>query len=548
MKIKLNDFVNGIISLVISQILIKIFGVIYSVYLTNKTGFGDEGNAIYMSGYQIYALLLTISSIGVPNAISRLIAEKNGQKDIVNRERIFLIAIFLFAIIGLIGTVFLYIFSDVFANRFLEIPEATLSLKLLSPAIFFVSISSVIKGFFNGINKIKITAKVQFIEQVIKSFLTIILVEIVSRHSNNSSSEIMAAVANFATTLATFCSMIYILKEYTITANIYEDKVYFKKERIIYIVRNILIISMPMTLNAILSSLGKNIDSITVVKILKKIIGEEDAIKKYGIISSKIDILVSMPLSFNASIATALIPEITNLKAKNDINELVRKIKFSILITLIIGLPYCFGIYSYSNDILNILFPNASEGGNLLKLSAFGIIFSMLTQTINSILQALGHNKIPVFASIIGIAFKLFSNIYLIPIEGIYEKGAIIGNVLSSFTSFLIVYYSLRKIIYLDLNLFKLSFKPILGSIIMINFSLFIKKKLLKNYIKGTYLGLISIAISVIIYVFLIFFMKMLGKETMLENLDKSEFATLKNGKCLKNKKKIEKNKKKRRI
>ncbi len=540
MKIKLNDFVNGIISLVISQILIKIFGVIYSVYLTNKTGFGDEGNAIYMSGYQIYALLLTISSIGVPNAISRLIAEKNGQKDIVNRERIFLIAIFLFAIVGLIGTVFLYVFSSVFANSFLEIPEATLSLKVLSPAIFCVSISSVIKGFFNGINRIKITAKVQFIEQVLKSLLTIILVEIVSKHSNNNS-EIMAAVANLATTLATFCSMIYIFKEYTRATNIYESKVYFRKERIIYIIRNILIISMPMTLNAILSSFGKNIDSITVVKILKRIIGEEDAIKKYGIISSKIDILVSMPLSFNASIATALIPEITKLKAKNDINELVRKIKFSFLITLIIGVPYCFGIYSYSNDILNILFPNASEGGTLLKISAFGIIFSMLTQTINAILQALGYNKIPVLASIIGISFKLFSNIYLIPIEGIYEKGAIIGNILSSFTSFLIVYYSLKKIIHLDFKLFKLSIKPILGSVMMIKFSLFIKKKFLKNYIKGTYLGLISIVISVIIYVFLIFFIKILSKEEMLESADKTGVASLKNWKSLKNKKKIEK-------
>ena len=540
MKIKLNDFVNGIVSLVISQILIKIFGVIYSVYLTNKTGFGDEGNAIYMSGYQIYALLLTVSSIGVPNAISRLIAEKNGKKDIVNRERIFLIAVYLFAIVGLIGTIFLYIFSDIFANKFLEIPEATLSLKVLSPAIFCVSVSSVVKGFFNGINRIKITAKVQFIEQVLKSFLTIILVEIASKYSNNNS-EIMAASANVATTLATFFSMIYIFKEYLKITNIYEDKIYFPRQRIIYIIRNILIISMPMTLNAILSSLGKNIDSITIVKILKKLIGEEEAIKKYGIISSKIDILVSMPLSFNASIATSLIPEITKLKAKNDIKELVRKIKFSFLITLVIGVPYCFGIYCYSNDIFNILFPNASDGAILLEMSALGIIFSMLTQTINAILQALGNNKIPVFASIIGIVFKLFSNIYLIPIEGIHEKGAIIGNVLSSMISFFIVYYSLKRIINLDFKLTKLFFKPIFASLIMIIFSLFIKEKFFKYYINGRTLGLISIVISAIIYVFFIFFMKILNKEEMLENVDKSGVATLENGKCLKNKKKIEK-------
>ena len=540
LKIKLNDFINGIISLVISQILIKIFGVIYSIYLTNKTGFGDEGNAIYMSGYQIYALLLTISSIGVPNAISKLIAEKNGHKDLINRQRIFLIAIFIFAIIGAVGTIFLYIFSEMFASEILEIPKATLSLKVLAPAIFFVSINSVVKGFFNGINKIRITAKVQFLEQVLKSFLTIILVEIASKYSNNNT-EIMASAANMATTIATFCSMLYILKEYRKNLNIYEEKINFPKERMKHIIRNILIISMPMTLNAILLSLGKNIDSITVVKILKRIVGEEEALKRYGIISSKIDILVTLPLSFNASISTALIPEITKLKSVNNINEIMKKIELSFLITVIIGIPYCFGIYYYSNDILNILFPNASSGSILLKMSSFGIIFSMLTQTVNAILQALGMNKIPVLASIIGIIFKVFSNIYLIPIEGIYEKGVIIGNILSSISNFFVVYFSLKNMIHLEFKIFNIVLKPILGSIIMIVGALFIKNNVLKMYIKGSLLGLISIVISAIIYVFLVFLMKMIKKNEMLQSIENSGFAKMQNGKCLKNKKKIEK-------
>jgi len=85
---KENNFFAGIFSLLISQVLVKIFGVLYSLYLTNKVGFGDEGNAIYMSGYQIYALLLTLSSIGVPNAISKLISEKNSIGDYKNEERI----------------------------------------------------------------------------------------------------------------------------------------------------------------------------------------------------------------------------------------------------------------------------------------------------------------------------------------------------------------------------------------------------------------------------------------------------------------------------
>ena len=129
----------------------------------------------------------------------------------------------------------------------------------------------------------------------------------------------------------------------------------------------------------------------------------------------------------------------------------------------------------------------------------------MLTQTINAILQGLGNNKIPVFASIIGIFFKLFSNIYLMQIDWIAEKGAIIGNILSSFISFIIVYCSLKNRIILNFKILRLSIKPFWGSLIMILISLSLNKIILKNYIKGNVLGLISIVISVIIYVFFLY-------------------------------------------
>ena len=171
---KINNFFAGIFSLLISQVLVKIFGVLYSLYLTNKVGFGDEGNAIYMSGYQIYALLLTLSSIGVPNAISKLISEKNYK----NEERILKISILIFSIVGFCGSIVIFAFSEYISNNIIQIPEAKLSLKVLSPAIFFVSIISVMRGYFNGKGMIYITAKSQFYEQVVKSILTIILVEI----------------------------------------------------------------------------------------------------------------------------------------------------------------------------------------------------------------------------------------------------------------------------------------------------------------------------------------------------------------------------------
>ena len=87
MKFEMSRFIKSICSLVFSQVLIKVFGMIYTLYLTNKVGFGDKGNAIYMSGYQIYSLMLTVSSIGIPNAMAKLIAEKEVLRDFKNAKR-----------------------------------------------------------------------------------------------------------------------------------------------------------------------------------------------------------------------------------------------------------------------------------------------------------------------------------------------------------------------------------------------------------------------------------------------------------------------------
>ena len=73
---KKETFLQGVLTLIFSQVLIKLLGLIYTLYLTNRSGFGDRGNGIVAAGYQIYAMLLTISSIGVPNAISKLVAER----------------------------------------------------------------------------------------------------------------------------------------------------------------------------------------------------------------------------------------------------------------------------------------------------------------------------------------------------------------------------------------------------------------------------------------------------------------------------------------
>ena len=208
---KKETFIKGVMALLFSQIIIKIVGLVYKLYLTNKEGFGDAGNAIYSSGFQIYALLLAFSSTGVQNAIAKLVSERLAVGDTKGAHIIFKIAFITFAIIGITGTMLLFTYAKPISEKALQIPEAKYSLMCLAPSIFFVSVSSVLKGYFNGRQSLTATAKSQSIEQIFKTVLTIILVEIISKITLKST-KLMAATANLATTIATIISFIYLLR------------------------------------------------------------------------------------------------------------------------------------------------------------------------------------------------------------------------------------------------------------------------------------------------------------------------------------------------
>lgn len=453
---KIGIFLNGIIALMFSQIVVKILGMIYSLYLTNKEGFGDSGNAIYISSYQIYAVFLTISSIGIPNAVSKMIAESLGIGDTRGAKRIFRVAIAIFSLIGFLCSLGLYICSDFIAQNLLGIKAAADILKILSPSIFFVSIASVIRGYFNGKQNIKISATALSFEQAIKTGLTIIIVEFVSRKTNFNT-EIMAKSAMIAASVATIFSFAYIFFRYVIqerkNKTDYELGITNIKKSARQIFKEILAISIPLSIASFVMVLGKNIDSITIMNLLKDKLGEELARERYGILSSKVELLSEFPMSLNGAIAISLIPEVAKLNALNRSDELNKKIDFSLSMTAFIVIPIMIGMFFYSNDIINLLYPNANKGGELLRLASISIIFCGLTQTITGIMQGVGEVKPYLKAISISMIIKLFLNLILIPIDGLLEKGAIISSIVYDVIIFIVVYSKMKEKLDLKLNI-----------------------------------------------------------------------------------------------
>ena len=521
-KDKKETFIGSVIILIISQIFIKLLGLAYRLYLTNKEGFGDIGNAIYGSGYQIYALLLTLSSVGVPNAISKLISERISVGNIKSANKLLKISFVFFGMIGLLGTILLYLSSKYLANNLLQIPEAELTLKALAPALFFVSIISVIRGYFNGIQKISITAKSQILEQLYKSVLTIVVVEVITL-LRGTNTLIMAAGANLATTFSIILTFLYLIYFYKFKSN----KIKFVKyrlneenERVKKILKQIIYISIPISLTAILTSLNKNVDSFTTIRCLKNFMDEEQAKIQYGILSGKVDTIITLPMSLNIAFATALVPVISSAKAINDIKTIKDRISFSLLITMLIGMPCTAGIYIFSDEILKLLFPNVANGGELLALSAFTIFFSVIIQTLNGALQGLGRATVPMWSAGIGLIIKIILNIFLISKPEIGIKGAVIASIVNNIIVFLIEWVVLRKEIKYDFSILKFIIKPLIATWGMSVIAIKLYNFLVLNCSFNIAI-IISIIIAAFSYLVMLFIFKIIKKEDVLINIKK---------------------------
>ncbi len=510
---KKESFMQGVFAMMFSQILIKLLGLVYRMYLTNREGFGDKGNAIYSSGFYIYSLLLTLSSVGVPNAISKLVSERIAIGDNKGANRIFKIAFFVFGLLGFIGTMILFFGANYIANVILKIPEAEMTLVALSPSIFFVSLICVIRGYFNGNGTLKVTANSQTLEQIFKTVFTIILVELVVIVTGINT-DIMAAGANLATTVATIGSFIYLFVFYknNRTMNVNAINVITKRESIFSVIRKILYVSVPISLSAILSSINKNIDSTTVVRGLSSFMSEQEAKIQYGILSGKVDILTSLPLSFNIAFATALVPALSYAKAKKDMSTANKRVAFSILVTILIGLPCTFGMYIFAEPILKLLFPAQSSGAMLLQVSSIAIIFTVLAQTINGALQGIGKVMVPAIAFSVGVFVKFILNITLIKVPKFGVNGAAIGTIACNAIACIIGFYVLNKNMNIKFSIFKYIIKPIIATIIMsiCSYAIYL---VICSIISQKIATIIAIVIAIIIYILAVIALRIFTKE-----------------------------------
>ncbi len=516
MAIKKQTFMKGVLVIMISQILIKIFGFIYRIVLTNIENFSDIGNSYYGAGYKVYSFILAVATMGIPNTISKLVSEKLAVGDSRGAHKVFKTALTVFTAIGLFFSLALLFSSEYISTNILSNPGVKYTLMVLSPAVLFVSIASVFRGYFVGMENMVAHSVAQIIEQIVNSILSIVFVLMLV----TKSPEIMAAGSTAATAISTLVALLYLVMYYRRSRKEIKENVRnsadLPQEGRRQIVRKIIHYVIPISFGSIVVALAGMIDLVTVMDGLQKFgYTVEQANEKFGIILGKVDILTSVPLALNVAFSTSLVPIVTSAITKGKKNEAISKINYSMKISSIIAFPCAVGLSVLAGPIIQMLFPNASEGAYLLRIEAFVVIFSVLAQTAYGSLHGLGKLYIPGLSLLIGAVTKYFLNIIFVPI---------FGEVVVPITT--LIYQAIAVIVstfclYTTLNT-KFDNKNILGKPLIASFIMTIITILSYNlmcYItsSNSVSTLISICAAVITYIIAIINLNVLSRDEIME-------------------------------
>ena len=547
-KAKKQSFMINVSIILLAQIAVKILGMVYRMVITNIGGFGDQGNGYYSSGFQVYTLLLAISSVGIPNAISKMTAERNALGDYKGAHKIFKSALALFTIVGLIGTFLLFFGADFIAQTIIGLPKTKYVLMALSPSILFVCVSSVIRGYFTGMDNMQATSNSQVLEQVFKCVLTILIVYCMAKitifpDDPDSNAAALAAGANFATSLATVLSCLYLFVFYK-----KRKKAIWKKVRgttvptiqkpLGAMFKSILMISIPISLGAIISAINRIVDTATISRgiqtafsamipaygntaaIINPTINqlEEEAVRLAGVLS-KSDTLINLPIAMNIAFATVLVPSISGALAIGDKKEASEKVTYSLLISILLILPCAVGYIALAQPIYQILYPNAQLGYDLLQISAVALIFIALNQTISGSLQGIGKIYAPATGLLIGCIVKFILNVILIRQPQINIYGAPISSIVCQVISFSYGFTVLSKQLSLKLTFGKYVLKPLLAAGIMGGVAFGVYKAAILGvgavissaFISNLIATLLAILIAAVVYFILVAYFRILS-------------------------------------
>lgn len=389
---KKNLFIKSTLILILSGFLTKILGFIIKVIYTRIIG--EYGISLYSIAVPTYSLLLTIATLAIPISISKLVSENKGRS-----IRILTSAAFLIISINLVLVFVIFLTKDFLAVNLLKEPKASPIIMAFALTLPFVSISSVLKGYFVGKQNMVPHATSNIIEQIVRLIIILVVLPILKRKS-----DMLAILGLILLTIISEISSIIVFLFFLPKKINFNTKILPSKK----ITKDILDISIPTVSGRIIGNIGYFFEPIILTNLLL-FSGYNNSyiLSEYGAYNAYSLALLTMPSFFIGAIATSLLPEISKFNGNNNLKMVKRRIHQSIIFSLIIGIFFSLLIFIFRDKLLFSLY-NTTKGSDYIKVLAPFFVLFYLEGVLTSSLQALGYAKVTMNITLYGVIIKLF--------------------------------------------------------------------------------------------------------------------------------------------
>ena len=521
---KKSTFFGGAAILAASAILVKVIGAIYRIPLGNILS--DEVMADYNSAYNIYNFFLTISTAGLPVALSKTISEANALGRHNQVQRTFRVAFLTFLTLGLISFFCMTVLAAPMAQVVISNPKAVYCVMALAPSVLCVCIMSAFRGYFQGHFNMMPTGISQVIEAFFKLVvglaLALFLVNVVQKP------ELGSVGAIIGVSCGSVVALVYILFLF------FRDRRHRQRIRAadrpdgsMRILSNLLKLAIPITLGSAATSLVTLIDTKLVMSQLQSVyqtvdgLGKEAALDAarglYGIYSKTMSIY-NLPFSMMVPLTACIIPAVSASLARRDHLGAQKVSESALRIGLLLALPMGMGLFALGGPIMGLLFPtiDVSVAGPLLSVLGLASVFVALQLLCNSILQANGMVNLPILAVIIGGVVKVVVNFILVGNPNIRINGAPVGTLTCFIVISALEIFIIRRSIPAPPSFLRAFLKPFVPSVIMAA-AAWATYGLLTNFLHmGNSLATIGgIGVGVVVYLVLVLALRVLSREDL---------------------------------
>ena len=471
---KQSSFLKQAAILGAAGILVRIIGMLYRSPLTAIIS--DEGNGYYGAAYNIYTIILLISSYSIPLAISKIISAKLALHEYKNAHRVFICALWYVVIVGSTASLFTWFAADLLVEA-----NSVPALKVLAPTIFFSGLLGVLRGYFQAHGSMLQTSLSQIIEQLINAFVSIWAAWLLTRAyvgtADISQIPIKGAAGGALGTGAgvaaglIFMLFVYLLNRSFISKRLERDKhTHVQSYKTIF--KTILFMVTPVIFSTFIYNSITAIDSTLYYKIMMylKNWSEEQSAIQYGVFSAKYTVIINIPIALASSISSAMIPSVSAGYETGDLDAAHTRINEAIRFTMLLAIPATVGIGILANPIITLLFPQPETlvlASDLLRAGCICIIFYALSTVTNAVLQGIGKVNIPMRNAAIALVIHLIILVPLLMFTELNLYALLLGTVAYSLTMCLLNDWSVKKYLGFHLELKKSFFLPALSAGIM---------------------------------------------------------------------------------